>query len=240
MFFLVAEFRDLSSFLGGGGRGHRDQPAAWRGGGEGCGGEGRGGPGLSPTVCLPLRLTFRKPSAPGWLGPLGGAGLPAGRAVPTSSRLGPEQHKGEDCSHEVPGPENTSGRCVCSRGCGLRRSSLLARSGGLGARASPSFPGPQPCLSRWERRTSEGTDSTCSLCLSPPTDALPAGTTLSFPTPTQSPRCPHIRPQRPWASLPDPVQRGKLRPREDKAVRNMGFEATPLEFSSQPCVTSGK
>lgn len=89
MFFLVPEFCDLSSFPGGGGRGHSDQPAARR---EGKAWE------LSSTAAT-VWLTFRKLPAPGWLGPLGGAGLPAGRAVPTSSRLGPELHKGEDCSH---------------------------------------------------------------------------------------------------------------------------------------------
>lgn len=67
--------------------------------------------GLSPPAAA-LWLTFRKPLAPDWTGrgPLGGAGLSAGRVVPTSSRLG--RTRGKIVPTEVPGPVNTSGHCV--------------------------------------------------------------------------------------------------------------------------------
>lgn len=115
------------------------------------GGKGRAWE-LSPTGCHSV-VDFQEAFSP-WLGPLGGAGLPAGRAVPTSSRLGPQPHKGEDCSHRGAwARKHKWPLCVCSRGCGLRP----AAEGWV--RAPPSFAGPQPCLSRWERRTSECTDS---------------------------------------------------------------------------------
>lgn len=186
--------------------------------------------GLCPTVCLPLWLTFRKPPAPGWLGPRGGAGLPAGRAVPTSSRLGPEQHKGADCSHRGAWASRHSGHCVRSRGCGLSaRHCWPACRAGAGSRP----PWTPARLSRGRDGRQRAQAAACSSGLSPPTGALP----LDHPELSETcPGCtrPSLRPPRPWASLPQPVQRGKLRPSEDKAVRTMGFEATPAGPSSTP------
>ena len=152
MFFLVHEFCDISSFLGGGqggqggggDRGHSDQPPARR--------EGEGLGAVPSWLSL---LTFRKPLAPGRLGPLGGTGLPTGRAVPTSSWLGPELHKGEDCSHRGAwAGKHKWPLCLL-----LRVWTEAILTAGQRCRAGWALPRPSLGLSQWERQTSEGTDS---------------------------------------------------------------------------------
>lgn len=133
MFFLVHKFCDISFFPGGGeggggGRGHSDQPPARR-----------GGAGLGALPYWLSLLTLRKPLAPGGPGPRVGQSCPQGRLSPPPPGQAQSRTRGRIVPTEVPGLGNTSGHCVCSPGCGLRRPSLLASGAGLGGR-SPALP----------------------------------------------------------------------------------------------------
>lgn len=144
------------------------------------GGQGRAW-GLSPTGCH-CAMYFQEAHSP-CLGPVAGAGLPPGReGCPHLLQAGP-------CATQGGGlfPQRCLGQKTQSAVCLL--SSLwveaLVKAGQQGwGRAPRIFAGPQPCLSRWEKRTSEATEShlffmqlpACHLLRVP----LPLGPPLAF------------------------------------------------------------
>ena len=228
MFFLVAVFCDISPFPGGGGG--RDTAVSLQSGGQ-------GGPGGRPQLAAAVWVTFRKPSAPGWAPWLG-----RGFCWKGGSRLlgaGPVLHKGEDCSQRGAWAGNTSGHCVSALrvlGEVLVTAGQQCRAGwGLLPSVLPWTPVSLQSVGDGRQRPQM---AVCSLYdfLSVNSHCVPSTwTTFSFPVPTHSPRCPHIRL---WRELGYRVPFLLLQNLQEPLAKWSGtwiLKSRGLLFNFQPC-----
>ena len=163
---------------------------------SGCSQEGREGLGPSPAGggCVG---DFQEALSP-WLGPLAWAGLLLEGLFPPPWGRAPGLHKAGNCSQRGAWAENTSGHCVSAlKGVGRGVSHRWpAVEGWVGAVAI--HPSLDPSLASVSGRDGRQRPqmAVCSLYdfLSVNSHCVPSTwTTFSFPVPTHSPSCPHIR-----------------------------------------------